>query len=106
MVKQSQKQCNNLVDRPKIERKYLTVTYIRAGIIELIEENGQIALYRQRGINQIHDNLKIQLISNGFLIKDWYKYKELPKNYSISYEDEAIMGKARASFPINYFKGK
>ena len=35
----------------------------------------------------------------GLLNKDWAMYKELPKNIRIHYEDEFIMGKARATFP-------
>lgn len=83
----------------KTDRKYLTATTIIAGIITLIDENGEICYYRQRGINQLPDNFKTQLISVGFLNRNWYNFKELPKNITISFEDEAIMGKASATFP-------
>lgn len=85
--------------RKKVERKYLTATVIIAGIIELIDENGDIVYYRQRGINQIPQDIKVVLINKGMLNRYWANYKELPKHISISYEDEEVMGRASASFP-------
>lgn len=83
----------------KTERKYLTATTIIAGIITLIDENGEIKYYRQRGITQLSDEFKMQLINVGFLDRYWYNYKELPRDITVSFEDEEIMGKASASFP-------
>lgn len=85
--------------KKKVERKYLTATVIIAGIIELIDENGEIVYYRQRGINQIPQDVKVMLINKGMLNRYWANYKELPKYISISYEDEEVMGRASASFP-------
>ena len=41
------------------QREYLTAIQIEAGIITLIRPDGNIDCYRQRGINQIDNNLKI-----------------------------------------------
>lgn len=84
----------------KVERKYLTAVTIIAGIITLIDENGEIKLYRQRGITQIPDEVKMMLIGKGLLNREWYKLKELPRNYTISFDDSAILGRASASFPV------
>lgn len=81
-------------------REYLIAISIDAGIITLIEPEGSIGYYRQRGINTIPDYNKRVLIANGLLDPNWSKVKELPKNWSIEFEDEEIMGKARATFPI------
>ena len=85
--------------RPKVERQRLMATLIVAGIIELIDGNGDIVYYRQRGINQIPVDVRNLLISKGMLNRYWTNYKELPRHVSIYYEDEVIMGKAQASFP-------
>lgn len=81
-------------------REYLTAISIDAGIITLIEPEGSIGYYRQRGIGRLKDFEIRQLISMGMLNPNWAKLKELPRNWSIEFEDEEIMGKARATFPI------
>jgi len=85
--------------KPKIERQYLTATTIVAGIISLIDENGELKYYRQRGITNLPDEFKTMLVSVGFLNRNWYTFKELPKHITIKFEDEVIMGKASATFP-------
>lgn len=83
----------------KAQREYITAISIEMGIITLIEPNGTIGLYRQRGIQRLDKHLESQLIAMGLLDSGWRQFKELPKNWSISFEDEEIMGKARATFP-------
>ena len=82
------------------QREYITAISIDKGIITLIEPDGMINYYRQRGINTIDAPVKAQLIKRGLLDSNWDKVKELPKHYSISFEDEEIMGKARATYPF------
>lgn len=86
-----------------MEREYLVAIEIDAGLITLIMPDGYIGVYRQRGIGSLSDEEINILISKGYLDVEWRNYKELPKNWSISFEDEEIMGKARATFP-KYFK--
>ncbi len=86
-------------------REYLVAIYIEAGLITLIEPDGEIGIYRQRGIKQLNKNQIAMVIAQGGLATDWENYKELPKHWSISFEDEEIMGKARATFP-NPFRKK
>lgn len=81
-------------------RRNLTAVTIVAGIITLIDENGIMCYYRQRGITNIPPQIKLYLINAGFLHRNWNNFKELPSNISIKYEDEEILGKARATFPL------
>lgn len=83
----------------KQQRVYLTAVSIEAGVITLIGENGTLENYRQRGIKSIPNNVKALLISKRLLHPRWETLKELPRHYSISFEDEEIMGKARATYP-------
>lgn len=88
----------------KIEREYLTAISIIGGIITLIEPNGNIGYYRQRGIQTMEPMRITRLIRAGSLDPNWRSVKELPRNWSIEFEDEEIMGKARATYP--YIKDK
>lgn len=81
------------------ERLYLTAISIVAGIITLIDVDGQIVMYRQRGIQKFSDKQLKLLFSTGLLNPNWKMYRELPKNISISFEDPEIMGRAQASYP-------
>lgn len=81
------------------ERVYLTAISVVAGIITLIDVDGQIVNYRQRGIGKYSDKQLKVLMSTGLLNPSWKMYKELPKNISISFEDPEIMGRAQATYP-------
>lgn len=83
----------------KKERQYLTAITICGGIITLLDYNGQVCYYRQRGINKFSDKQRQLLISAGLLQRNWEQFKELPSHISISYEDPEIMGRARATYP-------
>ena len=81
-------------------RRYLTAIRIECGIITLIKEDGTIANYRQRGIGNIPKPVVKRLEQLGLLSRNWRKVPELPKNVSIAYEDATIMGRARATYPV------
>lgn len=81
------------------ERLYLTAVSVVAGIITLIDVDGQIVRYRQRGIQKYTEKQLKVLMSTGLLDPAWKMYKELPKNVSISFEDPEIMGRAQATYP-------
>lgn len=83
----------------KKDREYITAICIMHGIIELIEPNGEIGYYRQRGIKSLSPVVRDRIIKDGLLDKNWGSYKELPKNYTIYFEDPEIMGRAVATFP-------
>jgi hypothetical protein len=85
--------------KEKREREYLTAVTICGGIITLVDLDGNIAYYRQRGIKRFTDQQRQLLIANGFLQKNWEQFKELPSYITISFEDPEIMGKARATYP-------
>lgn len=86
--------------QPK-EKIYLTAVTIVGGIITLIDENGDIRYYRQRGIDKISKADRQLLIASGMLQLQWEQFPELPKNVSISFEDPTIMGRARVTYPKN-----
>lgn len=85
----------------KRERVYATVIMIDRGIIQLVEPDGTIGYYRQRGIQKLSEEERQQLIRRLKLHPNWKEFKELPSHYTIYYEDEEIMGKARATFNAN-----
>lgn len=89
----------------KVDRRYLTAVAIDRGIINLLDEYGRMQSFRQRGIKRIPEITRKRLVYIGELDGNWGEYKELPRDVTISFEDEDIMGKARASFPINKYKG-
>lgn len=80
-------------------REYITAVSIDKGIITLVEPDGRIGFYRQRGIGRLDRQKELALIQRGLLDIRWKETKELPRNWSISFEDEEIMGKARATYP-------
>jgi hypothetical protein len=94
-----QAQVKAAAPKEKKEREYLTAITICGGIITLIDMNGNICYYRQRGIKRFTDQQRQLLIANGFLQKNWEQFKELPGHISISFEDPEIMGRARATYP-------
>lgn len=83
----------------KRNREYLVAIHIVKGIITLVDIDGQVRQYRQRGIKQIKPHVIKQLITSNKLADNWIYYKELPSHYSIYFEDEEIQGKAKATFP-------
>jgi hypothetical protein len=83
----------------KQERIYLTAISVTAGIILLIDTDGTLRKYRQRGIQKFTEKQQKVLISAGLLVPDWGRYKELPSHVSISFEDPEVMGKAQATYP-------
>lgn len=89
---------NNMSDGAN--REYLIAVHIINGIILLIEPDGSLGEYRQRGIQTLSPNVIKSEIRNGKLNAHWKSYPELPKNYSITFEDAEIMGRALATYPL------
>lgn len=83
----------------KQERLYLTAVTVTAGVILLIDTDGTLKKYRQRGIQKFTEKQLKVLISAGLLVPEWSKYPELPAHISISFEDPEIMGRAQATYP-------
>lgn len=79
-------------------REHLTAISINRGVIMLIEPNGTVGQYRQRGIDTLTSQELISEVRSGHLIARWGDLPELPKNYSISFEDPSIMGRAFATY--------
>lgn len=82
------------------QREYITAIAINRGVIQLIQPDGTIGFYRQRGIGKFRAVID-NLIASGKLDPRATSLPELPYNWSISFEDEEIMGKAYATFNPN-----
>ena len=87
------------MSRGKKEKEYLTAIDIRAGIIRLIEMDGSIGTYRQRGIEKYSPEQLAKLVGLGLLDAMWVRYPSLPGYKKITYEVPDIMGRARGTFP-------
>lgn len=83
-----------------MQREYVTAISINKGLILLIDLDGEVRAYRQRGINTLTQNEINREIHMGRLLSIWETYKELPKNYSISFEEPRIMGRAVATYQL------
>lgn len=79
---------------------------IDKGIILLIENDGSLNYYRQRGINTLAPNEILSEMQKGNLDQRWKLIQELPRNYSIYFEDEEIMGRAKATYQLVLDKAK
>ena len=84
----------------KKQRRFLTAISVVGGIITLINEQGDIETYTQRGIRKLDQNKIKACVQRGMLAPNWKCLPELPSNISISFEDPELMGRARATFPI------
>jgi len=82
------------------DREYIMAVSIRNGLILLIEPDGQLATYRQRGVQTLSKEEIASEIKKKELAPDWNKYQELPKHYSIYFEDPEIMGRAVATYSL------
>ena len=84
-----------------MKREYITAISIDRGVIQLIDPDWNVAYYTQRGIREYSKAQINVLISRGKLHPNWANIPELPKNWSISYEEPSIMGRAYATFNPN-----
>lgn len=83
-----------------MQREYITAISITRGLVLLIDLDGEIRAYRQRGINTLTQGEINKEVQMGRLISTWETYNELPKNYSISFEEPRIMGRAVATYQL------
>ena len=85
------------------KKERLLAISINQGVIEVIESNGHINWYLQRGIHSLYKHSReivereVQL---GNLDYRWRELSELPNKYSIEFEDPEIQGKASATYPM------
>ncbi len=83
----------------KNKKDYLTAVSIECGIITLLDKDGCMVQYRQRGIERMGDEQRGLLIAMGMLCRTWELYPELPGDIALSFEDPTIMGIAREAYP-------
>lgn len=84
------------------QREQVLAIQIDGGLIQLIDpDDGCIQFYTQRGVHSLTTEEQLACIQTGVLNPYAIKYPELPKHWSIYFEDEEIMGKAYATFNPN-----
>lgn len=77
----------------------LTAVSVYKGIITLIDENGEIQHYLQRGIEKMTLKRKAELGRKNLLdFNGAVAYKDLPPNISIEFEDTQIQGRAYVTY--------
>lgn len=81
-------------------KKRITVISIFTGIVHLIEPDGTIRYYRQRGIDKLTPEQFERCVRAGILRRDIMQFPELPRDYAIEFDDPEIMGKAHATFKM------
>lgn len=72
----------------RAKNKVLTAVSIYKGVITLIDENGEIKHYMQRGVESLSMMKKAELGRQDLLDFDSaLTYKDLPKDISLEFED-------------------
>lgn len=85
----------------RIKEKYNVLAIsVDRGLITLVERDGSLATYRQRGINKLTPGQLEAAIRVGKLHPRVLNYKELPSNYDIYFEDPTVMGKPHKTFRL------
>lgn len=72
----------------------VTVVSVFKGIITLIENDGSIGVYRQRGIKSLGVDTLQNEINSGRLSVSTLCVEDLPYEYKLVVEDEDIQGEA------------
>lgn len=80
------------------EKVYLTALAIDRGLISLINEDGTIGYFLQRGVHCVSEEDRAKLVYKGLLVPNYKNFKELPANYKLEFEEPDIQGRARVSF--------
>ena len=82
----------------KMPNIQVTAVAIQKGVIRVIEPNGLLRDYAQRGLSKYSDEMKLKSLREGIITQYTLTLRELPKNYSISFECPEIQGRAYATF--------
>ena len=81
------------------KNKVLTAISIYKGVITLIDEDGEVKHYLQRGIESMTMMKKAELGRQNLLDFDAsLAYKDLPKDISIEFEDPSVQGKVYVTY--------
>ena len=83
------------------DRVYVTAVTFDRGLITVVEPNGKMGYYSQRGINKLSKSTLANLVGRGHLRKDILRFTEFPKNYSLVNEDPESLGRIFVTFNID-----
>ena len=90
----------------KLPRVELLAISIQNGIIQALDDDGNMLFYRQRGIQTLTKAEIAKCVKQNYLDREWKSYPELPRNCSIYFEDTEIMGKPLATYPYVLLKNR
>lgn len=79
----------------------LTAVAVDKGLITVINEQGHLEHYAQRGIAIYNNEQKYALVKAGKLNPAALSFKELPRNIRIQYECPDVQGRAYATYNPN-----
>jgi len=84
-----------------LDGKYEVLTLnISGGIITLLDEEGNLSYYKQKGIARMGRDRKERLIREGVLDREVDRFKALPSKYRLVWEDASVMGRPEDTFKI------
>lgn len=74
-----------------------------SGVLQVIGPNGQIEMYRQRGIGSIPVEHRETFRRMGLLDGNIMNYPEFPKNYTLYVENPNIQGNVTMTYPYKRY---
>lgn len=86
-----------MAERTNTGRVVLTAVSIYMGVIQVINKDGSIGFYAQRGIKKLKPDEQAYAIENGIINPKAFSLRELPRNYSVRFED-SCMGRPVVNF--------
>jgi hypothetical protein len=84
-------------------RHYADVINYEKGLITLVQEDGSVGVYTQRGIKELSPLEKSREVKAGRLDPNFMNFRELPGNYTLVFEAPEITGKCTATYPLVLF---
>lgn len=85
----------------QMNRVYVTAVAFDRGLISVVEPDGKMGYYSQRGVGKLDKNVFFSLVRKGHLRKDIWKFKEFPKDYSLVNEDPEALGRIFVTFNLD-----
>lgn len=79
----------------------VTGVWYRRGLVCVIESNGEMVVYLQKGINELTEIERHRFINYGVIVSDWKNFKVIPSNHSIITDDISVTGKIYATYNPN-----
>lgn len=82
------------------ERYYVTLVSYDRGIISVVNPDGKIGTYTQRGVHKLNEMQYRMAVGAGMLRPDARNFKDFPKEFTLNNERPDIMGRVKVTFNI------